>query len=74
MLPMVFAPAGPNLVERRFTPRPPTALNRRIWHEAATHALRYWERLGDEGALSDGFRRIAADCHVTLARRIDERA
>jgi hypothetical protein len=74
MLPMVFAPTGPHLVERRFTPRPPTALNHRIWREVATHALRYWARLGDEGALSDGFRRIAAECHDTLARLIDERA
>ena len=72
MLPMVFAPAGANLVERRFNPRPPNALNRRIWHQVATHALQYWARLGDEGGLSDGFRRIAADCRVTLVRLIDE--
>ena len=74
MLPMVFAPAGPSLVVRPFRPRPPTALNRRIWHEVATHALQYWARLGDEGELSDGFRRIAADCRVTLARLVDERS
>ncbi|MHC5541755.1 type II toxin-antitoxin system HipA family toxin YjjJ [Singulisphaera rosea] len=72
MLPMVFAPAGVNLVERRFHPRPPTALNHRIWHEVATLAIQYWARLGDEGALSEGFRRIAADCQVTLATLIGE--
>lgn len=72
MLPMIFAPAGANLVERRFDPGPPTALNRRVWHEVAILALQYWARLGDEGELSDGFRRIAADCRVTLARLIDE--
>ena len=72
MLPMVFAPAGASLVERRFTPRPPNALNRRIWHEVATQALHYWARLGEEAALSEGFRRIAADCRVKLARLIDE--
>ena len=74
MLPMVFAPAGTSLVERRFNPKPPTVLNRRIWHEVAIHALQYWARLGDEGKLSDGFRRISADCRVTLARLIDERS
>lgn len=74
MLPMVFAPAGASMVERRFNPRPPTALNRLIWHEVAIHALQYWARLGDEGALSDGFRRIAADCRVTLARLVNERS
>jgi len=40
----------------------------------ATYALHYWARLRDEGELSDGFRRIAADCRVTLSRLIDERS
>lgn len=74
MLPMVFAPVGTSLVERRFQPRPPTALNHRIWDGAAAEALRYWERLGNEVALSDGFRRIAADCRATLALLVAERA
>lgn len=73
MLPMVFSPVGTSLVERRFAPRPPSAPNLRVWSEAADHALRYWARLADEGGLSDGFRRIAADCRLTLARLIDER-
>ena len=74
MLPMVFAPAGANLVERQFAPRPPTALNLRLWHEAANHALKYWSRLCEEGRLSVGFRRISAHCRDTLARLIDERS
>ena len=74
MLPMVFAPAGVNVVERPFTPHPPNALNLPIWHEAATHASHYWARLCDEVSLSDGFRRICADCRNMLARLIDERA
>ena len=40
MLPMVFAPADANLVERQFAPRPPTALNLHLWHEVANHALK----------------------------------
>ena len=74
MLPMVFAPVGTSLVERRFNPRPPTILNRRIWPEVASLALQYWERIGDERALSPGFRRIAAECRATLARLVDERS
>ena len=74
MLPMIFAPAGANQIERQFHPRPPTSLNRQIWHEVATHAIQYWSCLSDEGQLTDGFRRLAADCRVILARLIDERS
>jgi hypothetical protein len=72
MLPMIFAPAATNLVERRFHPGPPTALNRQVWHEVAALAVEYWARLGAERALSDGFRREAVRCGVTLTRLIDE--
>ena len=72
MLPMVFAPAASSLVERRFAPHPPHALNLGIWHEAAEHARTYWARLGDEVGLSDGFRRLSRDCHEALARLVAE--
>jgi serine/threonine protein kinase HipA of HipAB toxin-antitoxin module len=72
MLPMVFAPSDGNLVERQFTPRPPTALNLHLWHDVANHALAYWSRLGEEGALSVGFRRMTTRCHDILARLIRE--
>ena len=71
MLPMVFAPTATSLVERRFAPRPPTAVNLGIWHEVATHAAQYWTLLGDEDGLSDGFRRIAGECRATLGRLVD---
>jgi HipA-like C-terminal domain len=74
MLPMVFAPADANLVERPFAPQPPTALNLRVWHEVANHARGYWSRLCEEDRLSVGFRRIATACRDTLARLIDARA
>ena len=74
MLPMVFAPADANLVERPFVPSPPTALNLHLWPEVASHALKYWSRLGDQAALSAGFRRMAAGCRDTLALLIGERS
>ena len=42
MLPMVFAPAGANLIERKFSPRPPNALNLHLWNEIGQNALKYW--------------------------------
>jgi len=74
MLPMVFAPTDAILVERPFTPRPPTALNLHLWHEVANHALKFWSRLCEEDGLSVGFRRIATGCRDTLTRCIDERS
>ncbi len=70
MLPMVFAPAATSLTDRHFAPRPPTALNMRIWHEVGTHAERYWARLTDAAGLSDGFRQLARDCRSTLVQLI----
>ncbi len=74
MLPMVFAPSGSTLVERPYTPYPPTALNFRIWHEAAGRAVAYWGKLIDEPGLSEGFRRIARDCRNTLERLVAEQS
>lgn len=74
MLPMVFAPTDGNLVERRFTPRPPNALNLHLWHEAANHALKYWSRLCEEDGLSISFRCISAGCRDTLARFVGDRS
>jgi hypothetical protein len=74
MLPMVFAPADANLVERAFAPGPPTALNLHLWHDAANHALEYWSRLGHADGLSIGFRQLATGCRDTLARLIGERS
>ncbi len=73
MLPMVFAPADANLIERQFTPRPPTALNLHLWPEVANHALKYWSRLCEADGLSAGFRRISTGCRDTLGRFIGER-
>jgi hypothetical protein len=74
MLPMIFAPADANLVERRFAPQPPTALNLHLWRDAATHAAEYWSRLVEEVELSAGFRKICAGCRDALTQLMDDRA
>jgi hypothetical protein len=61
MLPMIFAPQGTNLVERRFEPRPPSADNFDVWSDAARHALAYWDRLAGLSELAD-FRELCARC------------
>jgi hypothetical protein len=70
---MLLSPTGTSLVGRRFEPQGPTALNYRIWREVSAVALEYWTRLGEEGLVSEGFRRIVEECRSTLARVIDER-
>lgn len=66
MLPMMFAPVGTNLVERAFTPRPPTASTVDVWSDAARLALAYWEKLTREPALSAPFREHCGHCAATL--------
>ena len=73
MLPMVFAPAGANLIERNFVARPPTALNLHLWNDVAIDALKYWSSLAEEEQLSSNFRQISKECRETLARLVDER-
>jgi hypothetical protein len=72
MLPMVFAPTDTSLVERQFSPRPPTALNLHLWHEAANQAIRFWSRLSEEEGLSSGFQSVPQGCRDKLARLIEE--
>jgi hypothetical protein len=62
MLPMLFAPIGADLIERRFEPAPPTADNLDVWPQAARCAVMYWGRLGASGELSHEFRRMALHC------------
>lgn len=62
MLPMLFAPVGTDLIERRFEPAPPTADNLDVWPQAARCAATYWGRLGALGELSHEFRQLALHC------------
>lgn len=70
MLPMLFAPAGTDVVEKPFTPGPPSALNLHVWHEVARHTQEYWARLCDENRLGASFRRIAGECRKKLDRLV----
>jgi hypothetical protein len=72
MLPMLFAPDGTNLVDRRFDPLPPTAENFDVWFDAIPHALAYWGRLA-KSRISPGFRQICSNCRKVveeLERRV----
>ena len=62
MLPMLFAPVGTDVIERRFEPAPPTADNLDVWPEAARCAVTYWGRLGASDELSSEFRQLALRC------------
>jgi hypothetical protein len=66
MLPMVFAPSETTLVERPFTPMPPTADTLDVWADAAHHAQGFWTRLVECTALSDGLRELARRGRSTL--------
>lgn len=56
MLPMLFAPQDGQLLEREFTPPPPTSENLRVWAPARELAETYWTRLVDDDRLSREFR------------------
>jgi hypothetical protein len=71
MLPMFYAPgAQGELGERVFAPRPPLAGVADIWNEAAAAALRFWEKVTAEEAVSDSFRAIAARNLETVQRLV----
>jgi DNA-binding transcriptional ArsR family regulator len=66
MLPMLFAPADGQLVERDYVPAGPTARTLRVWARARDLALDYWRRLEDEARLTADFRERARACRATL--------
>lgn len=74
MLPMHFAPAAANLVDRQFVARPPSAINLHLWKEVANHALKYWSILSEDDQLSPGFRQIARHCWERLSQQMGARS
>lgn len=68
MLPMLFAPADGQLVERPFLPSGARADTLEAWPRAHALALGYWARLADEARLSEEFRRRARECREIVAR------
>lgn len=61
MLPMALAPARGEV--RQVNLRPPirTGADRKPWRSAGAAAADFWSTVADDHAVSDGFRRLAAD-------------
>lgn len=66
MLPMMFAPVGPTLVERAYQPAPPSSENLDVWPEAAALAQRYWRSLSATRDLQTGLRERARAAEAAL--------
>jgi hypothetical protein len=66
MLPMLFAPVGATIIDRTFTPPPPTADTLDVWPDAARNAREYWTRLIDSEGLSSEFRALSRRCRDAL--------
>ena len=62
MLPMLFAPVETEIIERPFSPAPPTAATLDVWASAARRAVSYWDRLIGVRELSAGFREHCRHC------------
>lgn len=68
MLPMLFAPADAQLVERRFAPGGARADTLEAWPRAHALALDYWARLAVDERVSEEFRQRARECREIVAR------
>ena len=66
MLPMLFAPAHDEIVERTFEPPELTSATLRAWPQAREMAERYWQVLTQDERISTEFRAIAAACLAAL--------
>lgn len=71
MLPMQFRPATTGeIVPRDFIPPLPAPEHRDTWQVAATIALAFWQRAGNDERISEAFRSICADAAARLDRAI----
>ena len=68
MLPMLFAPADGQLVERPFAPGGARADSVEVWPREHALALAYWDRLAGDARLSAEFRQLARGCRGIVAR------
>jgi hypothetical protein len=66
MLPMLFAPADGEIIDRAFTPLPPTADTLDVWSQAARCAVAYWGRLVESHELSGEFQEHCRRCKSAL--------
>jgi serine/threonine protein kinase HipA of HipAB toxin-antitoxin module len=70
-LPLAFRPAASGeVVERDYTLALPTPEYRDGWRAAATMAPDFWERVAQAGAISAGFRGVAARARQQLGRAL----
>ncbi len=67
MLPMAFAPAGTSVVERSWSPQPPTVDSMEVWRSAADEALGFWEHVIAAPEVSAAFKVIASRCRQQLS-------
>ena len=66
MLPMLFAPADEQLIQRVFEPAPPTAAWLSIWPRAYAIAERYWNNVAQDARITAAFREQSARCLESL--------
>jgi len=68
MLPMLFAPAEGQLIEREFIPERVRAETLAVWPRARELAIDYWTQLTDEVRLTRGFRQRARACLAIVSQ------
>jgi hypothetical protein len=68
MLPMLFAPAEGQLVEREFIPEGARAETLRVWPRARELAIGYWTQLAEDSRLTAGFRERAKHCLAIVSQ------
>jgi hypothetical protein len=68
MLPMLFAPAEGQLVEREFVPEGARAETLRVWPRARELAIGYWTQLTEAPQLTADFRERARGCLDVVAQ------
>ncbi len=68
MLPMLFAPAEGQVVEREFIPESTRAETLTVWPRARELAIGYWTQLAEATQLTAGFRECARDCRAIVTR------
>jgi biotin operon repressor len=68
MLPMLFAPAEGQLVEREFIPEGVRAETLRVWPRARELALGYWTALSEAPSLTAAFRERARGCLAIVSQ------
>ena len=73
MLPMLFAPAEGQLVEREFIPEGIRAETLRVWPRARELAIGYWTALTGDARLTVGFRERARGC-LAIVSQLSARA